>query len=160
MRPQLEVIGNLSELMRRSRVFGLARRTRFFASTTAFILVLTLFYLVLAPYQRQWTSARALERAGFMVRAVNNGPCTSISEFCTTVTRVWPVDISSGCDRRMMLIYGGYDLCITPPPGSPIGRSSPRTDPIAPSYGLSTAGSAPPPPQTLSISSPSRRAVV
>ena len=65
-----------------------------------------------------------------------------------------------GCDRRMMLTYFGCHLCITRPPETPIGRSLPRTDSIAPLCASSTVGSTPPPLQILSISSPSRRAVV
>jgi hypothetical protein len=66
---------------------------------------------------------------------------------------------ATGCDRRLMLNHIGCNPCITRPPGSPTGRSSPRTDPTAPSCSSSTAGSAPPPPPTPSTSSPNRRAV-
>ena len=71
-----------------------------------------------------------------------------------------PQFIAKGCDRRMMLTYFGCHLCITRPPETPIGRSLPRTDSIAPLCASSTVGSTPPPLQILSISSPSRRAVV
>ena len=79
------------------------------------------------------------------------------------VTHGWDPMRGNGyrvCDRRMMLTYFGCHLCITRPPETPIGRSLPRTDSIAPLCASSTVGSTPPPLQILSISSPSRRAVV
>ena len=68
-------------------------------------------------------------------------------------------DRAKGCDRRLMLNYIGCNPRITRPPGSPTGRSSPRTDPTAPPCSSSNADSAPPPLPTPSTSSPNRRAV-
>jgi hypothetical protein len=75
------------------------------------------------------------------------------------VRRERPPKVAPGCDRRLMLNYIGCNPRITRPPGSPTGRSSPRTDPTAPPCSSSIADSAPPPLPTPSPSSPNRTAV-